>query len=54
MSDLTQFDDDSSSKKEEKSEIIELQGKGSRYEKKLRERATGLNLSQDDQEIEAL
>lgn len=62
MTDLNEFDDASgpdsgdSAENGEKSEndIIELQGEGSRFERKLRERSTGLNQDGDDTEIEAL
>lgn len=47
-------DDSGGSAESEKSEIIELQGKGDRFEKSLRDRSTGLNLTGDDTEIEAL
>jgi hypothetical protein len=61
MTDLTNFDDasgrnsgDSAESEQEKSDIIELQGEGDRFEKSLRDRATGINRSGDDTEIEAL
>jgi len=38
----------------QKSEIIELDGEGDRFEKSLRDRATGLERNQEAGEIEVL
>lgn len=35
-------------------DIVELQGEGSRFERKLRERSQGLDTEKDDQDIEVL
>lgn len=51
MKNLSQFES-SESAESEKSDITVLEGKGNKYEKKLRDRTKGLNLSQDDQEVE--